>query len=78
VFNLATRPPGASRGFADVLEVPFQFWLDGIWFDAHGYGEGRAFHAAVEGAVNEIAEDLVFATAFHKWCAVEANEEGTG
>ena len=24
------------------------------------------------------SSDLVFATAFHEWCAVEANEEGTG
>ena len=69
----------AGEGFADLLEIPFQFWLDGIWFDAHGYGEGRAFRKALEGAVDEIAErDLVFATAFHEWCAVEANEEGTG
>ena len=30
-------------------------------------------------AIDEIVEaDLVFATAFHEWCAVEANEEETG
>jgi peptidoglycan/xylan/chitin deacetylase (PgdA/CDA1 family) len=69
----------ADEGFPGILEIPFQFWLDGIWFDAHGYGEGRAFRKALEGAVDEIAEqDLVFATAFHEWCAVEANEEETG
>ena len=35
--------------------------------------------AALEGAIDEIAEqDLVFATAFHEWCAIEADEEGTG
>jgi len=29
--------------------------------------------------VDEIADqDLVFATAFHEWVALEANEEGTG
>jgi peptidoglycan/xylan/chitin deacetylase (PgdA/CDA1 family) len=68
-----------EEGFPGILEIPFQFWLDGIWFDAHGYGEGRAFRKALEGAVDEIAEqDLVFATAFHEWCAVEANEEETG
>jgi peptidoglycan/xylan/chitin deacetylase (PgdA/CDA1 family) len=68
-----------EEGFPGILEIPFQFWLDGIWFDDHGYGEGRAFRKALEGAVDEIAEqDLVFATAFHEWCAVEANEEGTG
>ena len=69
----------AEEGFPDLLEIPFQFWLDGIWFDANGYGEGRAFRKALEGAVDEIAEqDLVFATAFHEWVAVEADEEGTG
>ena len=31
----------AEEGFPEILETPFQFWLDGIWFDAHGYGEGR-------------------------------------
>jgi peptidoglycan/xylan/chitin deacetylase (PgdA/CDA1 family) len=71
--------PYTEEGFPGILEIPFQFWLDGIWFDAHGYGEGRAFRKALEGAVDEIAEqDLVFATAFHEWCAVEANEAGTG
>ena len=30
----------AEEGFPDLLEIPFQFWLDGIWFDANGYGEG--------------------------------------
>jgi peptidoglycan/xylan/chitin deacetylase (PgdA/CDA1 family) len=69
----------AEEGFPGILEIPFQFWLDGIWFDDHGYGEGRAFRKALEGAVDEVAEqDFVFATAFHEWCAVEANEEETG
>jgi peptidoglycan/xylan/chitin deacetylase (PgdA/CDA1 family) len=69
----------ADEGFADLLEIPFQFWLDGIWFDAHGYDQGVEFRHALEQAVDEVADqDLVFATAFHEWCAVEANEEGTG
>ncbi|HZT84684.1 MAG TPA: polysaccharide deacetylase family protein [Gaiellaceae bacterium] len=68
-----------EEGFPDLLEIPFQFWLDGVWFDLHGYGEGVAFGQALRGAIDEIAEqDLVFATAFHEWCAVEADEEGTG
>jgi len=69
----------AEEGFPQLLEIPFQFWLDGIWFDAHGYREGRAFRAALRKAIDEIVEqDLVFATAFHEWCAVAADEEGTG
>src|SRR2546428_713168 len=27
-----------EEGFPDLLEIPFPFWLDGIWFDAHAYG----------------------------------------
>jgi peptidoglycan/xylan/chitin deacetylase (PgdA/CDA1 family) len=69
----------AEEGFPDLLEIPFQFWLDGIWFDVNGYGEGRAFRRALEAAIDEVAErDIVFATAFHEWVAVEADEEGTG
>lgn len=68
-----------EEGFPGLLEIPFQFWLDGIWFDANGYTEGRAFREALKGAIDDIVEhDLVFATAFHEWCAVEADEEGTG
>jgi peptidoglycan/xylan/chitin deacetylase (PgdA/CDA1 family) len=69
----------ADEGFPELVEIPFQFWLDGIWFDVNGYGEGVAFRRALQAAVDEVVEqDLVFATAFHEWCAVEANEEGTG
>ena len=68
-----------EEGFPGLLEIPFQFWLDGVWFDAHGYGEGKGFLKALRGAIDEIAEqDLVFATAFHEWCAVAAKEEETG
>jgi peptidoglycan/xylan/chitin deacetylase (PgdA/CDA1 family) len=69
----------AEEGFPQILEIPFQFWLDGIWFDAHGYDKGSAFRDALRRAIDEVVErDLVFATAFHEWCAVAADEEGTG
>lgn len=69
----------SEEGFPQVLEIPFQFWLDGVWFDAHGYGEGRGFREALRSAIDEVADrDLVFATAFHEWCALAADEEGTG
>jgi peptidoglycan/xylan/chitin deacetylase (PgdA/CDA1 family) len=71
--------PYAEEGFPDLLEVPFTFWLDGVWFDQYGYGEGTAFLEALKGAVDHVVEhDLVFATAFHDWVAVVADEEGTG
>jgi peptidoglycan/xylan/chitin deacetylase (PgdA/CDA1 family) len=69
----------ADEGYAEILEIPFQFWLDGIWFDVNGYGEGRAFRRALEEAIDVVAErDIVFATAFHEWVALEADEAGTG
>jgi peptidoglycan/xylan/chitin deacetylase (PgdA/CDA1 family) len=69
----------AEEGFPDVFEIPFQFWLDGIWFDVNGYDQGAGFRRALEEAIDVVAErDLVFATAFHEWVAVVANEEGTG
>ena len=50
-----------------------------IYLDANGYDQGAGFRRALEGAIDEVAErDIVFATAFHEWCAVEADEEGTG
>lgn len=68
-----------EEGFADLLEIPFQFWLDGVWFDHHGYREGREFGRVLRSAIDEIAgTDLVWGTAFHEWVAVEADEEGTG
>jgi peptidoglycan/xylan/chitin deacetylase (PgdA/CDA1 family) len=67
-----------EEGYGDLLEIPFQFWLDGVWFDVHGYDQGAEFGRALRGAIDEIAEqDLVFATAFHEWVALEADEEGT-
>ena len=69
----------AEEGYPGLLEIPFQFWLDGVWFDQYGYREGRAFGRALAGAIDEIAgTDTVWGTAFHEWVAVEADEEGTG
>ena len=68
-----------EEGYPGLLEIPFQFWLDGVWFDQYGYREGRAFGRALAGAIDEIAgTDTVWGTAFHEWVAVEADEEGTG
>jgi peptidoglycan/xylan/chitin deacetylase (PgdA/CDA1 family) len=69
----------AEEGHPDLLEIPFQFWLDGVWFDRHGYGEGERFRQTLVEAIDHIADhDLVYATAFHDWVAVEADEAGTG
>ena len=70
----------AEEGFPDLLEIPFQFWLDGVWFDANGYDQGARVPPRRSRArsTRSPSSDLVFATAFHEWCAVEADEEGTG
>jgi peptidoglycan/xylan/chitin deacetylase (PgdA/CDA1 family) len=68
-----------EEGYPDVLEIPAQFWLDGIWFDAHGWSNGAGFLAALRGAVDEVAErDLVFGACFHEWAVLSANEAQTG
>ena len=71
--------PYAEEGFADVLEIPSQFWLDAIWFDAHGWENGADFREALRGAVDEIADtDLVYAACFHDWAVLSADEAATG
>jgi peptidoglycan/xylan/chitin deacetylase (PgdA/CDA1 family) len=68
-----------EEGYPDILEIPAQFWLDGIWFDAHGWSNGAAFQDALKGAVDEIVEhDLVYGVCFHEWAVLSADEEGTG
>jgi peptidoglycan/xylan/chitin deacetylase (PgdA/CDA1 family) len=68
-----------EEGFPDLLEIPSQFWLDGIWFDTHGWEHGTGFRDALRGAVDEIADrDLVYATCFHEWAVLSGDEAGTG
>ena len=69
----------AEEGYRDILELPFQFWLDVVWFDAHGYDTGPALLEALKGAVDEIAErDLVYGACFHDWVAVASDERRVG
>jgi peptidoglycan/xylan/chitin deacetylase (PgdA/CDA1 family) len=68
-----------EEGFGDILEIPAQFWLDGIWFDEHGWDRGAAFLAALRGAVDEVvAGDLIYGVCFHEWAVLSADEEATG
>lgn len=69
----------AEEGHPELLEIPFQFWLDALWLDRGGYDNGRGLLEALKGAVDEIAErDLVYGTCFHDWVAIAADEERTG
>ena len=51
----------AEEGYPDILELPFQFWLDVVWFDRHGYDTGPAFLEALKGAVDEVAAAVLAA-----------------
>jgi len=68
-----------EEGYPDVLELPFQFWLDVVWFDQHGYDTGSAFLEALKGAVDEVAEnDLVYGACFHDWVMLASDERRVG
>jgi len=68
-----------EEGFPDILELPFQFWLDVVWFDQHGYDSGPAFLEALKGAVDEVAEnDLVYGACFHDWVMLASDERSVG
>ena len=69
----------AEEGYPDVLELPFQFWLDVVWFDRHGYDTGPAFLDALKGAVDEIAgTEIVYGACFHDWVAIASDERRVG
>ena len=69
----------ADEGFPDLLEIPFQFWLDVVWFDQHGYETGPQLLEALRGAVDHVAEnDLVYGACFHDWVMLASDEERVG
>lgn len=69
----------AEDGHAAITELPFQFWLDVVWFDTHGYDTGPRFLEALKGAVDHVAEhDLVYGACFHDWVMLASDEAGTG
>lgn len=68
-----------EEGYPDILELPFQFWLDVVWFDQHGYDSGPAFLEALKGAVDEVADnDLVYGACFHDWVMLASDERNVG
>lgn len=68
-----------DQGFPNVLEIPFQHWLDGFWFEEYGIDRGKDFLDVLKAGVNEILEkDLVYGACFHEWAMVRYDEPGTG
>jgi len=68
-----------EQGQPDVLELPFQYWLDGTWFEANGKERGAEFLEILKAGVDEIADtDLVYGACFHEWAMLRYDEAGTG
>lgn len=68
-----------DQGYPKILEIPFQFWLDGIWFEQFGPEKGTEFREVLKSGIDEIVErDLVYGACFHDWCMPHYNEPGTG
>lgn len=67
-----------EQGYPEILEIPFQYWLDGTWFEAHGWDQGRQFRAVLKTAIDQIVEqDLVYGACFHDWTQLAYNETRT-
>jgi peptidoglycan/xylan/chitin deacetylase (PgdA/CDA1 family) len=69
----------AEQGFPDLLEIPFQHWLDGTWFEEFGIDRGVEFAAVLGEAIDEIVrDDLVYGACFHDWAQLRYREPETG
>lgn len=69
----------SEQGHPEILEIPFQHWLDGVWFEDHGVDKGREFAQVLRDGVDEIvAADLVYGGCFHDWTMLRYDEAGTG
>jgi peptidoglycan/xylan/chitin deacetylase (PgdA/CDA1 family) len=69
----------SEEGYPDILELPFQFWLDVVWFDTYGYDTGPAFLEALKGAIDVVAAgELVYGACFHDWVALASDERRVG
>jgi peptidoglycan/xylan/chitin deacetylase (PgdA/CDA1 family) len=68
-----------EQGFPDLLEIPFQHWLDGTWFEEFGIERGEEFAAVLRDAIDEIVrDDLVYGACFHDWAQLRYRERETG
>ena len=69
----------ADQGYPALLEIPFQHWLDAVWFEANGRELGREFGEVLKSGVDEaIGEDQIYGACFHDWTMLRYREEETG
>lgn len=67
-----------DQGFPDLLEIPFQHWLDGTWFEEFGIDRGADFADVLRQAVDEVvAHDYVYGACFHDWAQLRYRETET-
>jgi peptidoglycan/xylan/chitin deacetylase (PgdA/CDA1 family) len=68
----------AEQGFPDLLEIPFQGWLDGTWFEEYGPEKGAEYGDVLRSTVDEAhAGDLVYGACFHDWAQIRYRETTT-
>ena len=68
-----------EQGHPEILEIPFQGWLDGIWFEANGIDNGSGYADVLSRSIDEIvAGDLVYGGCYHDWAMIRYDEAGSG
>ena len=68
----------SEQGHPEILEIPFQGWLDGVWFEDKGIHLGREYAEVLRDSIDEIVEgDLVYGACFHDWTMLRYDEAGT-
>jgi hypothetical protein len=67
-----------EHGYPDLLEIPFQGWLDGTWFEEFGIDRGTDYADVLRQSIDEIvADDLVYGACFHDWAQIRYRETET-
>ena len=68
----------AEQGFPDLLEIPFQGWFDGLWFEEFGIENGAGYLDVLRRQIDEaVADDLVYGACFHDWAQLRYRETET-
>ncbi len=64
-----------TQGFPELLEIPFQGWLDATWFEQFGPDNSEGYLEILKSAVDTIErENLVYGVCFHDWAMVHYHE----
>lgn len=67
-----------QQGFPDLLEIPFQGWLDGTWFEEYGISRGQAYADVLVASADEAARmNGVYGACFHDWAQIRYLESST-